>query len=66
MSATPKPPLHDPWDPMDPYRAEQRLERRRRLNGLRPRTEREILIAVDGQELRFGAEGNNRTFKARS
>lgn len=58
--------LDDPWEPMDPYRAERRLERRRRAAGLKPRSEAEILDAACRREPRFGSADDKRTFVARS
>ncbi len=57
------PPLDDPWEPMDVYRAEQRLERRRRLHGLPPRSEREVLDAAARRQPQFGGNGDKRTFR---
>lgn len=58
---TPLPPLDDPWEPLDPYRAEQRLERRRRLHGMKPRSDLEILTDAALREFRVG--DGDRVFK---
>ena len=55
--------FRDEWDPMDPYRAEQRRERRRRKAGLAPRTDREILHDSELQKMSFGSTGDKRVFK---